>query len=166
MIQEVQTLLEQNPNALPRKRLEQIRGYLVHIAQTYSMFSCYLIGLHMTIDIWRCPNRDEEGWRYTTSYVMGLKSNGDWLEDYDSLKAPSTVRAATRLSEDFRALHELLLGMSLLSTGGFEVGPLEECCTVSEMPQKPLLVPLSKLGITYTTIMGSGIRRFCFIQFI
>jgi hypothetical protein len=36
--------------ALARKRLQQIRGYLVHIVQTYSMFASYLIGLHMTID--------------------------------------------------------------------------------------------------------------------
>ena len=51
---------------MPRKWLEQVQGYLVHVAQTYPMFSSYLIGLHMTIDFWR-PNRDQEGWRFPSA---------------------------------------------------------------------------------------------------
>jgi hypothetical protein len=60
LLAEVRELLVSQPLALPRKRLEQIRGYLVHIAQTYSMFASYLIGLHMTIYFW--PSNLRSGW--------------------------------------------------------------------------------------------------------
>lgn len=109
MIGELQGLLATNPTALPRKRLEQIRGYLVHLAQTYPMFASYLIGLHMTIDYWR-PNRDREGWRFSDSYVNGMKDRGEWPEDYDSLKGPLFVKAVPRLEHDLRALAELMVG--------------------------------------------------------
>jgi hypothetical protein len=103
---EVRQMLELHPLALPRKRLEQIRGYLVHIAQTYSMFSSYLIGLHMTIDFWR-PNRDQDGWRCSATYIQGIKDRGEWPEDYDSTKGPATVKAVPRLTLDIRALETL-----------------------------------------------------------
>ena len=48
LLAEVRLLLETDPETLTRKWLEPIRGYLVHVAQTYPMFSCYLIGLPMT----------------------------------------------------------------------------------------------------------------------
>jgi hypothetical protein len=57
LLMEVRELLILQPQTLPRKRLEQIRGYLVHIAQTYSMFASYLIGLHMTIDFCTRPEK-------------------------------------------------------------------------------------------------------------
>jgi hypothetical protein len=60
----------------------------------------------MTIDIWR-PNRDQDRWRLSTGYVMGLKENGDWPDGYENSKAPKTVKAATRLSGDIQALEEL-----------------------------------------------------------
>jgi hypothetical protein len=102
VIQEVRDMLDVDSKALPRKRLGQIRGYLVHIAQTYPMFSCYLIGLHMTIDC-RRPNRDEEGWRYTAAYIQTLKDGGDWPDDYDS-KGPKFVKAVPRLDNDLRGM--------------------------------------------------------------
>jgi hypothetical protein len=109
VIQEICDMLDVDPKALPRKRLEQIRGYLVHIAQTYPMFSCYLIGLHMTIDCWR-PNRDEEGWRYTAAYIQALKDGGDWPDDYDHSKGPKFVKAVPRLDNDIKALESLTTG--------------------------------------------------------
>ena len=84
LLTELRQLLDTSPKSLPRKRLEQIRGYLVHIAQTYPMFSSYLIGLHMSIDGWR-PNRDREGWRLPMAYVQAMKDQGDWPDDYDSM---------------------------------------------------------------------------------
>jgi hypothetical protein len=60
LLYEVRNTIERNPNSFSCKQLEQIWGYLVHISQTYSMFSSYLIGFHMTIDFWR-PNRDQDG---------------------------------------------------------------------------------------------------------
>ena len=108
-LQELGDLLQSNPNALPRKRLEEIRGYFVHIAQTYPMFSCYLIGLHMTIDGWR-PNRDGEGWRYSDSQVQSLRDEGLWPLDYDYRLAPKTVKAVDRLLNDVEALKALTQG--------------------------------------------------------
>jgi hypothetical protein len=109
LIAEVRGMLIERPMSLPHKRLEQIRGYLVHIAQTYPMLSSYLIGLHMTIDCWR-PNRDLDGWRFSVSYVQGLKDNGDWPDDYDSTKGPVTVQAVPRLTHDIRAMEVLTQG--------------------------------------------------------
>jgi hypothetical protein len=109
LLAEVRELLVSQPLTLPRKRLEQIRGYLVHIAQTYSMFASYLIGLHMTIDFWR-PNRDQDGWRFSAAYIQGVKDQGEWPEDYDSGHGPDTVRGVPRLSHDIRDLKELTQG--------------------------------------------------------
>ena len=55
MLGEFRVMLNTTKEAMPQKRLEQIWGYLVHVAQTYPMIALYLIGLHMTIDFWR-PN--------------------------------------------------------------------------------------------------------------
>ena len=101
--------MDTRKEAMPRKRLEQIRGYLVHVAQTYPMFASYLIGLHMTIDFWR-PNRDRDGWRFATAYVQGMKERGDWPEDYDSQKGPATVEAMPRLAFDLMAMEVLTRG--------------------------------------------------------
>jgi hypothetical protein len=102
-------MLETHPQALPRKRLEQIRGYLVHVAQTYSTFSSYLIGLHMTINFWR-PNQDQDGWGCSAAYIQGIKDRGDWPLNYDSGQGPATVRADLRLTHNIRALEELTFG--------------------------------------------------------
>jgi hypothetical protein len=50
LLAEVQSIIEVNSASLSWKRLEFFCGNLVHIAQMYSMFSSYLIGLHMTIN--------------------------------------------------------------------------------------------------------------------
>jgi hypothetical protein len=50
MLSEIEEMLEQNPNSLPRKRLEQIRGFLIYVTRTYPYMVPYLIRLHMTID--------------------------------------------------------------------------------------------------------------------
>ena len=76
MLGELRMLIIQAPEAIPRKRLEQIRGYLVHIAQTYPMLSSYLIGLHMTIAFLR-PDRDVEGWRLAPAFVEEMKEKGE-----------------------------------------------------------------------------------------
>jgi hypothetical protein len=111
------------PQALSRKRLEPIRGYLVHVAQTYSMFSRYLIGLHMTINFWR-PNWDQDGWRRSAAYIQGIKDQGDWPLNYDSGQGSSTVRVVPRLTHDIRALEELTFGEIplLRQVGGKKTG--------------------------------------------
>jgi hypothetical protein len=109
LLQEAQEMLATHPQALSRKQLEQIQGYLVHVAQTYSMFSSYLIGLHMTINFWR-PNWDQDGWRCSAAYIQGIKDWGDWPLNYDSGQGPAMVRAVPRLTHDIRALEELTFG--------------------------------------------------------
>jgi hypothetical protein len=109
LLAELREMLTLRPQALARKRLEQIRGYLVRIAQTYSMFASYLIGLHMTIDFWR-PNRDQDGWRCSAAFIQGVKDRGEWPLDYDSSNSPTTVKAVPRLTSDIRALEELTQG--------------------------------------------------------
>jgi hypothetical protein len=59
-VEEVKAMLEKDPTALDRKRLEQIRGFLQYVAQTYTSMTSYMIGFHMTIDSWR-KSRDKEG---------------------------------------------------------------------------------------------------------
>jgi hypothetical protein len=62
LLQEVWDMLELDPTKLVRKCLEQIRGFLQYVIQTYSGFASYLIGFHMTVDGFR-RGRDENGWR-------------------------------------------------------------------------------------------------------
>lgn len=59
-IMELEELLDTRPDDLPRKRLEQIWGFLGYVTQTYRYMTPYLNGLHMGIDGWR-DNRDDEG---------------------------------------------------------------------------------------------------------
>ena len=59
-IAELDEMLDSRPDSLPRKRLEQIRGFLNYITQTYKPLIPYLNGLHMAIDGWR-DNRDDLG---------------------------------------------------------------------------------------------------------
>ena len=61
-LREVWKMLELDPDKLSRKRLEQIRGFLQYVVQTYTSLTSYLIGFHMTIDAWR-PGCDHHGWR-------------------------------------------------------------------------------------------------------
>jgi hypothetical protein len=110
MLSEIEEMLELNPNSLPRKRLEQIRGFLIYVTRTYPCMVPYLIGLHMTIDSWR-PNRKEDGWRYTAA-KMRLQSEGEEEMDDENLcdhtDAPATVKAVPWLAWDRRALAELM----------------------------------------------------------
>jgi hypothetical protein len=53
LLQEFCAMLEYNPGNISQKRLEQIRGFLQYIVQTYSSLASFLIGFHMTIDGFR-----------------------------------------------------------------------------------------------------------------
>jgi hypothetical protein len=50
MLQEIWEMLKKDPAAISRKHLEQIRGFIMHVAQTYPFIASYMIGIHMTID--------------------------------------------------------------------------------------------------------------------
>jgi hypothetical protein len=109
-VQEVKEMLEKEPNRLNRKRLEQIRGFLQYVAQTYTSMASYLIGFHMTIDSWR-KGRDAEGWRLPLPFWRSIdKPDEDWggVDDEESDEAPLVVAAVPRFEHDVNALLELM----------------------------------------------------------
>ena len=60
-VKELQEEIEQDHNVqFSYKRLEQIRGYLCHLAMTYSVIFPYLKGFHLTL-AQHLPKRNEEG---------------------------------------------------------------------------------------------------------
>ena len=78
-VEEVIEMIQRDPNRLDRKRLEQVRGFLQYVTQTYSGMTPYIIGFHLTIDGWR-ENRMENGWRETAKpKLKGFRAiEGDW----------------------------------------------------------------------------------------
>jgi hypothetical protein len=105
-------MLKTNPKELPRKRLEQIREFLIYVTRTYPCKVPYRIGFHMTIDSWR-PNRKEDGWCYTAAEMRLRADATDELENddyYDHYDAPVTVKAVPRFVWDIKALAELMSG--------------------------------------------------------
>ena len=128
-IQELEGLLLDSSQSLPRKRLEQIRGFMNYVAQTYKYMIPYLNGLHLTIDGWR-EGRDSEGWRLTPTQIRdqhALTSEAPYLGDKYSCDSdpspslqtkkvqtdtgpapiPTLVEAVPRLFEDVAALKRL-----------------------------------------------------------
>jgi hypothetical protein len=54
LFNELKVMMEKNNDEMSRKRLEQIRGFLIYVTRMYpGMVPYYLIGIHMTIDGWR-----------------------------------------------------------------------------------------------------------------
>lgn len=68
-----------------RKRLEQIRGFLIYVSRTYPWMPPYLKGLHLTIDSWR-PGRDKQGFKLKAAelrnrpYVQWDWESEDWVD--------------------------------------------------------------------------------------
>jgi hypothetical protein len=44
------------------KMLEQVAGFLNHVARAYPLLKIYLNGIYATMNAWR-PDRDEAGWK-------------------------------------------------------------------------------------------------------
>jgi hypothetical protein len=97
LIEEVWDMLELDPTKLVRKRLEQIRGFLQYVIQTYSGFASYLIGFHMTIDGFR-RGRDENGWRMAEAlWKEENKDDEDWdRNEFENEAIPELVSAVPR----------------------------------------------------------------------
>ena len=104
-------MLRQDPTKMNHKRLEQIQGFLQYVTQTYTSMTSYIIGFHMTIDLWQ-KGRDEEGWRLPLSSWQTLdKLEEDWMGTKGvtaELDAPALVAAVPRLIHDVAALQKLL----------------------------------------------------------
>ena len=95
-VEELDDLLKESPQQIPRKTLEKIRGFMNYVTQTYKSMIPYLNGLHLTIDGWR-PNRDKEGWR--------VKEEPEVDVPYPT--QPKYVAAKPRLHHDVAALKAL-----------------------------------------------------------
>ena len=52
------------------KRLEQIRGYLCHLAMTFDIFFAYLKGFHLTLSQ-HLPERTDQGWKISDLEWIG-----------------------------------------------------------------------------------------------
>jgi hypothetical protein len=90
LLAEVLVLLDAGSLSLPRKRLEQIWGFLMYVTRTYVGMAPYMIGFHMTIDSWR-KGRDSEGWRSKDEvYWLTAKDGGNGAE------LPVVVRCLSR----------------------------------------------------------------------
>jgi hypothetical protein len=110
MILEMEGILRKDPLCLLRKRLEQIRGFLVHVAQTYPAIKLYLIEIHVTIDSWR-TDCDWEGWRVPPSRKVWVRKgeDSDWEELELGTEVPEVVKAIPQLEGDLLALGTRLL---------------------------------------------------------
>ncbi|KAL7565773.1 hypothetical protein ACA910_010211 [Epithemia clementina (nom. ined.)] len=80
-----------------RKMLEQVTGYLNHVARAFPTIKLYLNGVYATMNAWR-PDRDEEGWRLGNAKVESLEEEAN---------APSGVRMVPRMEFDVQALEKL-----------------------------------------------------------
>ena len=58
------------------KKLEQARGFLIHLGIPYPDIIPYLKGVHLTIDSWR-DNRNKRGWK--------VNSEREWMEMVEEL---------------------------------------------------------------------------------
>ena len=126
LLDEVMTLITMAPTKIPRKRLEQIRGFLQYVTRTYTGMNPYLIGFHLTIDGWR-EDRDAEGWR-RKSPPKSWSRNGGVSDEVGAMEtalnmtaseshlahndpeAPEFVTAAPRFLHDIIAMQALTRG--------------------------------------------------------
>jgi hypothetical protein len=105
---------------MPRKRLEQIRGFLMYVTRTYLGLTPYMIGFHLTFNSWRA-HRDGEGWKVTGrarrvgEELANLEGHVNAEDGDEGLTpnlgagagAPLTVTAVPRLFTDVEALLQL-----------------------------------------------------------
>eukprot|EP00978_Attheya_sp_CCMP212_P016531 scaffold43382_cov49-Attheya_sp.AAC.2 len=115
LLREMQEMLATAPKRIRCKRLEQIRGFLNYVAQTYTWLRPYLIGVHMTIDGWR-PNRDDEGWQTQPKLILVRDDDpdpeddsGEWMEMNVDPECPEFVAAVPRLASYVEVMVELCL---------------------------------------------------------
>jgi hypothetical protein len=93
------------------KMLERIRGFMVCVDCTYTPFTPFLVGLHMSIDGWG-TGRDDEDWRLRQAELEASRDSDD--EGYDegfnpsgTILPPGQVKVVPRLMPDFKVMVEL-----------------------------------------------------------
>ncbi|KAL7579899.1 hypothetical protein ACA910_004905 [Epithemia clementina (nom. ined.)] len=77
------------------KTLEQVAGYLNHIARAFPTIRLYFKGVYASMNAWR-PDRNEDGWKRGIEKI-----------EYDSTNAPLRVRIVQRMRFDVEALEKL-----------------------------------------------------------
>jgi hypothetical protein len=114
MLAEVRAMLGRDPLAMSRKRLEQIRGFLMDVSRTCTSMTPYMIGFHMTIDSWR-RGRDKDGWRtndeaeWVAIEKEEREESGEGPEPDHCWRSegPLLVKAVPRFDSDVKALEGL-----------------------------------------------------------
>ena len=105
--------VEELPDLL-HKRLEKDRGFLTHLAMTFSSLVPLLKGFHLTLDQWRV-NREKDGW------ARPEKEHRDWMQvfyhqhqgqeefmwDFLNAGAPTTVKPVPRFIDDLKGLTKI-----------------------------------------------------------
>ncbi|KAL7575181.1 hypothetical protein ACA910_018671 [Epithemia clementina (nom. ined.)] len=86
-------------NRICHKTLEQVAGFLSHIARAYPTIRIYLNGIYASMNAWR-PDRDEEGWRLNV-YTLDPET--------EHSEAPVRVRMVPRMKGDVTALDNLTM---------------------------------------------------------
>jgi hypothetical protein len=95
--------MEQDPDKMPQKWLEQIWGFLQYVTQLYTSLTSFLIGFHMTIDS-RRPSWDHEGWCLAQLLWQQMqKEDEDW-----SREVPVMVKAVSRFKDGIEVLAHLI----------------------------------------------------------
>jgi hypothetical protein len=85
------------------KRLEQIRGFLCHMAMTYETFTPFLKGLHLTLAAY-LPKRDADGWKLSDKkwidHIREMVAEGKITKE-DGDEAIEAEREAQMLETDW-----------------------------------------------------------------
>ena len=79
------------------KRLEQARGFLCHLAMTYSIIFPYLKGFHLSL-CQHLPKRNEDGWKLSDLEWIGhieLQAEKEGLTDKEKIKLINQVTGAS-----------------------------------------------------------------------
>jgi hypothetical protein len=71
------------------KHMEEVRGFLGHLAMTYDIIAMYLKGLHLTL-VSHHSNRDKDGWKLSKkdwmSYLWDARDKGTLsLDEFSKL---------------------------------------------------------------------------------
>ena len=106
LLNEAALMVKRSPESVNRLRLEEIRGFMVYVMQTYPALQPYLMGFHLSIDSWR-PGRRDDGWRESSQVIQKLKDDGDWTYHGPEDRGPKLVTPAPRLARDIEALQSM-----------------------------------------------------------
>jgi len=119
-IQEIESQLKRDPDSkFSFKYLEQVRGFLCHLALTFDLIFPFLKGFHLTL-CRHLPKRNEEGWKINElewiAYLEEAKSKGVMTKEevkeilnfkYDPKLRPSSVKPLPRFKKSIQALSSL-----------------------------------------------------------